>query len=237
MAAPGRLCVGLDAAAGGGGSGPAGGRRPDAGGGRGRGELDGLDAGGADPADDGRGELVDVGRQTSGSIRGRRGRGGRRECLRVLTAEWPQARRRHRQRRRIRSNHDTLDLVHRHRVRRPVVQLRRLRRCVSRDLLRALERPSVRQVARNVWQHVEGGSPAAAARRLIIANTSRSSDRPVSRRPAGSTVWKSAIFGSASPPASTHASRADAARWWAGTSVPLPALLVEPQPAPAPLPE
>ena len=35
-------------------------------------------------------------------------------------------------------------------------------------------------VARNVWQHVEGGSPAAAARRLIIARTTRrSSARPV----------------------------------------------------------
>ena len=78
-------------------------------------------------------------------------------------------------------------------------------------------------VARNVWQHVEGGSPAAAARRLIIASTSRrSSARPVSRRPAGSTVWKSAAFGSSSPPASTQASRAAATRWWAGTSCRFP---------------
>ena len=40
---------------------------------------------------------------------------------------------------------------------------------------------------------------------LIIASTSRrSSARPVSGRPAGSTVWKSAAFGSSSSrPAST----------------------------------
>ena len=45
-----------------------------------------------------------------------------------------------------------------------------------------------------VTQQVEGGSPAAAAaRRLIIARTSRrDSARPVSRRAAGSTLWKSA---------------------------------------------
>jgi len=40
-------------------------------------------------------------------------------------------------------------------------------------------------VPRNVWQHVEGGSPPAAARRLTIASTRRrSSSRPV-RRPPG----------------------------------------------------
>ena len=50
-----------------------------------------------------------------------------------------------------------------------------------------------------------GASRAAAARRLIIARTSRrSSARPVSRLPAGSMVWKSAAFGSSSSrPAST----------------------------------
>ena len=54
----------------------------------------------------------------------------------------------------------------------------------------------------------------AHARRLIIASTSRrSSARPVSRRPAGSTVWKSAAFGSSGLPASTKASRAADARW------------------------
>ena len=56
-------------------------------------------------------------------------------------------------------------LVDRHRVRRPVVELRRLRRRVPRDLLRALQasppfdRYSVIPVARNVWQHVQGGAP------------------------------------------------------------------------------
>ena len=37
-------------------------------------------------------------------------------------------------------------------------------------------------VARNVWQHVDAGTPAAAARRLIIDSTTRRvSDRPLSR--------------------------------------------------------
>ena len=41
-------------------------------------------------------------------------------------------------------------------------------------------------VARNVWQHVEGGAPRPRRARLIIASTSRrSSARPVSRLPAG----------------------------------------------------
>ena len=40
-------------------------------------------------------------------------------------------------------------------------------------------------VARNVWQHVEGGSPATAARRLIIARTTHrsSSAKPPSGLP------------------------------------------------------
>ncbi len=81
------------------------------------------------------------------------------------------------------------------------------------------DRYAVIPVARNVWQHVEGGSPAAAARRLIIAKTTRRCNaRPVSRRPTGSTLWKSAALGSSIPPASTYSSRAAAARWWAGTS-------------------
>ena len=88
----------------------------------------------------------------------------------------------------------------------PVVELRRLRRRVPRDLLRVLERPPVRQVrrdpvARNVWQHVEGGrrtdpagpergrGPAAETRRLIIASTSRRSSaaarQPPPRQVAG----------------------------------------------------
>ena len=57
-------------------------------------------------------------------------------------------------------------------------------------------------VARNVWQQVDADSSAAAARRLIIARTSRrDSARPVSLRPAGSTLWKSAAFASSSPAA------------------------------------
>ena len=35
------------------------------------------------------------------------------------------------------------------------------------------DRYAVIPVARNVWQHVDAGSPAAAARRLIIASTAR----------------------------------------------------------------
>ena len=78
------------------------------------------------------------------------------------------------------------------------------------------DRYAVIPVARNVWQHVEGGSPAA--RRLIIARTTRRcSARPASRRPAGSTLWKSVAFGSSSPAASTYLSSTSAARWWAGT--------------------
>ena len=125
------------------------------------------------------------------------------------------------------SDHDALDLVDRDGVCRPVIELRRLRRGVRRDLLRPLEGAPVRQdtvipVARNVWQHVDGGSPAAAARRLIIARTTRRcSARPVNRRPAGSTLWKTA-FGSSNAAASRYSSRAAAARWWAGTSCRFP---------------
>ena len=51
------------------------------------------------------------------------------------------------------------------------------------------ERYAVIPVARNVWQHVEAGSPAAAARRLIIASTTRRvNGRPVSLSPARSTL-------------------------------------------------
>ena len=48
----------------------------------------------------------------------------------------------------------------------------------------------------NVWQQVEGGqTPPGAARHLIWARTRRrDSAHPVSRRPAGSTLWKSAAF-------------------------------------------
>ena len=45
------------------------------------------------------------------------------------------------------------------------------------------DRYAVMPVARNVWQHVDAGRPAAAARRLIIASTTRRvSDRPLRRR-------------------------------------------------------
>ena len=76
--------------------------------------------------------------------------------------------------------------------------------CCACSSVPPFDRYAVIPVARNVWQHVEAGSPAAAARRLIIARaTRRSSARPVSRHPTGSKVWKSATFGSSSLPAST----------------------------------
>ena len=124
---------------------------------------------------------------------------------------------------RLALDHDALDLVERDRVRRPVVELRRLRRRVPRDPLGVLERPPVGQVAvipvaRNVWQHVVAGSPAATARRLIIASTARRPNgRPLSR-PARSTLWKSGARASSRPLAATYASTASSARWCAGTS-------------------
>ena len=78
------------------------------------------------------------------------------------------------------------------------------------------DRYAVVPVARNVWQQVERGSPAAAARRLIITRTRRrASARPVGLRPAGATLWKSG-------PSPRRAR-------------PPPALLVEPEPSPASL--
>lgn len=62
---------------------------------------------------------------------------------------------------------------------RPVVELRRLRRKrTPRSAARARGSPRSTDTPvipgdRNEWQHVDGGSPAAAARRLIIAKTSR----------------------------------------------------------------
>ena len=67
-----------------------------------------------------------------------------------------------------RSDHDTLDLVDGHRGRRPVVELRRLRRRVPRrsgcacSRVPPFDRYAVVPVARNVWQHVEDGGPAVA---------------------------------------------------------------------------
>ena len=140
------------------------------------------------------------------------------------------------------SNHDAFDLVDGHCVRCAVVELRRLRRTrARRSAARAsrvppFDRYAVIPVARNVWQHVEGGSSAAAARRLIIARTTRRcSARPVSRRPAGSTLWKSVAFGL------LELGRLDVLVQCLRCPVvgrdvmPLSALLVEPEPPPAPL--
>ena len=68
----------------------------------------------------------------------------------------------------------------------PVVELRRLGRRVPGDLLRVLQCPpfgryAVIPVARNVWQQVEGGSPATAARRLIIGQHHPPRQRPPPR--------------------------------------------------------
>ena len=94
-------------------------------------------------------------------------------------------------------------------------------------------------VARNVWQHVVAGNPAAAARRLIIASTTRRpSGRPLSppARPvdalkqrrlrvvvdaAGGQIRLDRLLG---PVVRRHV-------------VALAALLVQPQPPSSPLPE
>ena len=100
-----------------------------------------------------------------------------------------------------RLDHDALDLVDGDRVRRPVVELRRLRGGVPGDLLRVFERPPIRQIRRDPRrQERVVARSAAAARRLIMARTRRrESARPVSRRPAGSTLWKSAAVAASSP--------------------------------------
>ena len=55
------------------------------------------------------------------------------------------------------------------------------------------DRYAVIPVARNVWQHVAGGRPAAAARRLIMARTTRGVNaRPVSLLRALYTLLKTA---------------------------------------------
>ena len=58
---------------------------------------------------------------------------------------------------------DALDLVDGDRVRRPVVELRRLRRRVPGDPLRVLERPSVRQVRRDPRRPERVGSRSMLA--------------------------------------------------------------------------
>ena len=112
------------------------------------------------------------------------------------------------------SDHDAFDLVDRHRVRRPVVELHRLGRRVPGDLLRV----------------VDDGSPAAAARRLIIARTTRRcSARPVSRHPAGSHALEE-----------RHLRLLELGRREViveGLGRAFPPLLVEPEPPPAPLQE
>ena len=61
--------------------------------------------------------------------------------------------------------------------------------CCACSRVPPFERYAVIPVARNVWQQVEGGRPAAAARRLIMASTTRrESGRPVSLSPARSTL-------------------------------------------------
>ena len=78
----------------------------------------------------------------------------------------------------------------------PVVELRRLPGCVPGDpAARARGTPwrSWSPTPRNVWQHVEGGRPAAAARHLIMARTTRHVNaRPVSLLRALSTLLKTA---------------------------------------------
>ena len=52
------------------------------------------------------------------------------------------------------------------------------------------ERYAVIPVARNVWQHVDGGSPAAdAARRLIMASTTTTRQRSPGLHPARKVRW------------------------------------------------
>ena len=108
--------------------------------------------------------------------------------------------------------------------------------CCACSRFPPFDRYAVIPVARNVWQHVEGGSPAAAARRLIIARTTRRSS--ASRRPAaGATLLEQRR------PRLLELGRLDVGvegrrRAVVGRDVvPLPALVVEPQPPPAPLPE
>ena len=81
-----------------------------------------------------------------------------------------------------RLDHDALDLGDGDRVRRPVVELRRLRGGVPGDLLRVFERPPIRQIRRDPRRPERvAARSAAAARRLIMARTRRrESVRPFS---------------------------------------------------------
>ena len=72
---------------------------------------------------------------------------------------------------------------------------------------------------------------------MTIARTTRlCTARPVSRRPAGSALWKSAAFGSSSSPASTVV-KSRGSPVVGRHVVPLPPLLVKVEPPPVPLPE
>ena len=72
-----------------------------------------------------------------------------------------------------RLDHDALDLVDSDRVRRPVVELRRLRGGVPGDLLRVFERPPIQQIRRDPRRPERVAARSAAARRLIMARTRR----------------------------------------------------------------
>ena len=91
--------------------------------------------------------------------------------------------------------------------------------CCACSRVPPFDRYAVIPVARNVWQHVEGGSPAAEVRRLIIA---RMEERRLRLIEPG--LLDVGVEGRGCPVV-----RRDV--------VPLAALLVEPQPPPAPPPE
>ena len=64
-------------------------------------------------------------------------------------------------------------------------------------------------VAQNVWQHVDAGRPAADARHLIIASTTRPRQRPTvqAARPIDALKqWRA--FASSTSPATGYASMA-----------------------------
>ena len=90
-----------------------------------------------------------------------------------------------------RLDYDALDLVDGDRVRRPVVELRRLRGGVPGDLLRVFERPPIRQIRRDPRrpERVAAGRGREIRRRRPPLDhrqdETRESARPVSRRPAG----------------------------------------------------
>ena len=122
-----------------------------------------------------------------------------------------------------RLDHDAFDLVERDRVRRPVVELRRLRRRVPGDPLRVLERPPVRQVRRDARR-----PKRVAARRRRQPCRHRppfdhrqhgpTPQRPPTQLPRPVHALKQGRPRVLEAPAATYASTASSARWWAGTS-------------------